>query len=74
VANSERTFPEGWITPSRTDVTDEFVHYARPLIGDDWPAVPLVDGRQRFARLKPVFAGRVLPEYVPQAHREPVDS
>jgi hypothetical protein len=35
VANSERTFPAEWIASSRTDVTDDFVCYARPLIGDD---------------------------------------
>jgi 6-phosphofructokinase 1 len=69
VANSERHFPAAWIAPDRTDVTDEFVRYARPLIGDDWPAVPLVDGRQRFARLEPIFAEPKLPKYVPQAHR-----
>jgi len=56
VANSERTFPASWILPSRTDVSDEFVHYARPLIGEDWPSVPLVNGLQRFARFKPIFA------------------
>jgi 6-phosphofructokinase len=70
VANSERTFPEGWIAPSRTDVTDQFVRYARPLIGEDWPSVPLVNGLQRFARFKPAFAEKRLPEYVPQAHRK----
>ncbi len=69
VANSERTFPAAWIAPSRTDVTDDFVRYARPLIGDDWPSVPLVGGLQRFARLKPVFAEKRLPAYVPQAYR-----
>ncbi len=69
VANSERAFPRAWIAPSRTDVTDDFVRYARPLIGDDWPSVPLVGGLQRFARFKPVFAGKRLPEYVPQAYR-----
>jgi 6-phosphofructokinase len=69
VANSERAFPEGWIAPSRTDVTDDFVRYARPLIGDDWPSVPLVNGLQRFARFEPTFAERRLPEYVPQAYR-----
>jgi 6-phosphofructokinase 1 len=68
VANSERAFPEAWIAPSRTDVTDEFVHYARPLIGEDWPNVPLVAGLQRFARLKPVFAEKKLGKYVPQAY------
>ncbi|MBC7249966.1 MAG: diphosphate--fructose-6-phosphate 1-phosphotransferase [Anaerolineae bacterium] len=69
VANSERAFPEAWIAPSHVDVTDDFVRYARPLIGDDWPSVPLVDGRQRFARLRPIFAEKKLPPYVPQAHR-----
>lgn len=69
VANSERTFPQSWIAPNRLDVTDEFVQYARPLIGDSWPAVPLVDGRQRFARLRPIFAEKKLPDYVPQASR-----
>ncbi|MBU0495845.1 MAG: diphosphate--fructose-6-phosphate 1-phosphotransferase [Chloroflexi bacterium] len=69
VANSERRFPAAWIGPSRLDVTDEFLHYARPLIGDSWPSIPLVDGRQRFARLQPIWADRLLPAYVPQAHR-----
>jgi len=69
VANSERTFPDAWIASSRTDVTDDFVRYARPLIGRDWPSVPLVDGLQRFTRLKPVFADKSLPAYEPQAYR-----
>jgi 6-phosphofructokinase len=67
VANSERAFPADWIAPSGTDVTDDFVRYARPLIGDDWPSIPLVNGRQRFARLRPIMADKVLPEYRPQA-------
>ena len=70
VANSERTFPRAWISPNRLDVSDEFVAYARPLIGDTWPAIPLVDGRQRFARLEPIFAEQKLAAYVPQAARE----
>lgn len=69
VANSERTFPEAWIAPSRTDVTDAFVRYARPLIGDSWVSIPLVDGIQRFAKLAPTFADKVLDAYVPQAYR-----
>lgn len=69
VANSERTFPEGWITPSRDDVTDDFVRYARPLIGDNWPSVPLVDGIQRFTKFEPVFATQKLVKFVPQAYR-----
>ena len=66
VANSERSFPEAWIARNRLDVTEDFVRYARPLIGDSWPTIPLVDGRQRFARLKPIYADRKLPTYVPQ--------
>ncbi len=69
VANSERQLPPSWISASRVDVTDDFVRYARPLIGDDWPAIPLVEGRQRFARLKKVFAPQALPAYTPQGHR-----
>jgi len=69
MANSERKFPQEWIAPNKIDVTDSFLEYARPLIGEDWPSVPLVDGRQRFARLKPVFAPQRCPKYVPQAYR-----
>jgi ATP-dependent phosphofructokinase / diphosphate-dependent phosphofructokinase len=69
VANSERHFPKHWIAPNRIDVTDDFVRYARPLIGEDWVSVPIIDGIQRFARFQKIFAERALPEYVPQAHR-----
>jgi 6-phosphofructokinase 1 len=69
VANSERCFPEAWIADDRLDVTDAFVRYARPLIGDSWPAIPLVNGRQRFARLEPIFVDKKLPAFVPQAAR-----
>jgi len=69
VANSERTFPAKWITSDKCDVTDKFLAYCRPLVGEDWPSVPMIDGRQRFARLKMVFADKKLPEYVPQADR-----
>lgn len=69
VANSARSFPRNWIAPNRVDVTDDFVRYARPLIGDQWPAIPLVNGRQRFARLQKVFASQKLPSYIPQAYR-----
>lgn len=69
VANSERTFPEAWLTPSRSDVTDDFIRYARPLIGDAWPTIPLVNGIQRFTRFEKIFAEQHLPEYTPQAYR-----
>ena len=69
VANSERNFPAKWISPSGCDVTDDFVRYARPLVGDDMITLPLIDGRQRLARLQPLYAEKKLPAYVPQADR-----
>lgn len=70
VANSERSFPEAWISPNRLDVSDDFLRYARPLIGESWPVIPIEDGRQRFARLEPIFAETKLPSYVPYTWRE----
>lgn len=63
VALSERTFPEKWISENRIDVTDEFLNYVRPLIGEDWVSVPVINGRQRFARFKMIFAQKRLPAY-----------
>ena len=70
VALSERTFPKKWIAPSGIDVTDEFLSYVRPLIGNDWPSVPLVNGLQRFARFRPVLAEKKLPAYIPEAYQK----
>lgn len=70
VANSERHFPANWIAPSRVDVTDDFVRYAQPLIGTEWPTIPLENGVQRYARFEPVFASQKLPAYVPQNYRK----
>jgi 6-phosphofructokinase 1 len=69
VANSERTFPTDWIAPNKIDVTDDFVRYAKPLIGEDWASVPVVNGRQRFTQFKPIFADKKLPAYTLQALR-----
>ena len=69
VANSERAFPAPWIAQNGIDVTDDFVRYARPLIGTDPVSVPVIGGRLRLARLKPIFANQQLEKYVPQADR-----
>ena len=68
VALSERFFPEKWIAKNRIDVTDDFLNYVRPLIGEDWVSVPMINGRQRFARFKQVFAEKKLPNYTPEAY------
>jgi len=65
VANSVRVMPPAWITEDGLDVTDDFVRYARPLIGEEWPPLRLHNGLQRFARLDVRFADKKLPEYVP---------
>ncbi|MDI6774416.1 MAG: diphosphate--fructose-6-phosphate 1-phosphotransferase [Verrucomicrobiota bacterium] len=68
VANSERAFPTAWLSKSKIDVTDDFLKYARPLIGEEWPSIPLENGLQRFARFKPVFAARKCKPYAPEAY------
>ncbi len=70
VANSERFFPKEWIAPNRIDVTDAFVNYARPLIGDEWVSVPLENGLPRFTRFQPIFAEKKCPAYIPEAIRK----
>ncbi|MBU4444982.1 diphosphate--fructose-6-phosphate 1-phosphotransferase [bacterium] len=70
VANSERAFPKNWIASNRIDVTDDFIRYARPLIGEDWVSVPIVNGKQRFARFEMKFADQKLDKYTPQAYRK----
>jgi 6-phosphofructokinase len=69
VANSERTFPDKWITNNGTDVSDEFIAYCKPLVGDTMIQLPMENGRQRLARIKPIFAKQTLAKYVPQADR-----
>ncbi len=70
VALSERFFPKKWIADSGVDVTDEFIQYVRPLIGEDWVSVPIINGRQRFTRFKKIFADKKLKAYTPQAYAE----
>ena len=69
VANSERTFPADWILPSGSDVSDAFVHYAKPLLGEEMLTLPMIDGRQRMTRFEPILAEKKLPAYIPQADR-----
>ena len=70
VANSERMFPKKWIAPSGYDVTDEFIKYAMPLIGEDNVTLPMISGRQRLARFQPLHAEQKRPKYVPQGDRK----
>jgi 6-phosphofructokinase len=69
VAASARQIPRSWLSPDGLDVTDDFLRYASPLIGEQWAPVPLENGVPRFARLAVRFIERRLPEYVPQKYR-----
>jgi len=69
VANSERTLPKDWIAKNGYDVTDDFLRYAQPLIGEDMVTLPLIGGRARLTRFQPLYATPKLPSYVPQADR-----
>ncbi|MCL2744609.1 MAG: diphosphate--fructose-6-phosphate 1-phosphotransferase [Planctomycetaceae bacterium] len=70
VANSERTFPQKWILPSGCDVSDEFIRYAKPFVGEDMLSLPMINGRQRLTQFQPLFADKKLSAYIPQADRK----
>ncbi|MFV0351167.1 MAG: diphosphate--fructose-6-phosphate 1-phosphotransferase [Oscillospiraceae bacterium] len=65
IANSERFLPPEWITPDGFDVTDDFIDYARPLMGDAMYPLPLKDGLQDFARLSINTVDKKCATYVP---------
>jgi 6-phosphofructokinase len=65
VANSVRYMPSNWITKDGIDVTDDFIRYAMPLIGDGWPEIRIENGLQRFAKFNIRFIEKKLPEYIP---------
>jgi 6-phosphofructokinase 1 len=69
VANSHRALPASWLSADQLDVTDDFIRYAAPLIGTEWPSVELEHGIQRFARFTNVLREAKLPAYIPQNHR-----
>jgi 6-phosphofructokinase 1 len=69
VANSARHLPSHWISEDGLDVTDEFVRYAKPLIGGGWPEIVIENGLQRFAQFTVRFLEKKLPEYVPVRFR-----
>ncbi len=69
VANSARFLPKSWIAPEGLDVTDDFLRYAAPLIGDGNPEVPMENGLQRFARFDIGFIDKVCPAYTPVRFR-----
>ncbi len=60
VANSERKFPQKWISVDKVDITDEFIEWALPLIGSSLP---------RFAKFKEIYVPKKYDEYIPVEYR-----
>ena len=56
-ANTEKTVPLEWITDNGTNISDEFIAYALPLIQGETD-LPKEDGLPRFARLKKVLVNK----------------
>ena len=69
VAASFRHLPTDWLSKDKLDVTDNFIKYAKPLIGEEWPEIRIENGLQRFARFKIDFIEKKLGEYIPMHHR-----
>jgi 6-phosphofructokinase 1 len=69
VANSSRFMPPSWITKDGLDVTDDFIRYAAPLIGNGSPSIRMEGGLQRFARFDIRFIDRKCPSYTPVRFR-----
>ncbi len=79
IAASARQLPAAWLTKDHLDVTDDYIAYAAPLLGAEWPPLELTAGttgsgasplpRQRFARLRLQPIPKRLSAYVPVTHR-----
>ena len=51
ICNEEKTVPLEWITDDGSNISDDFITYARPLIPGD-VTVPMEDGLPEFAYRK----------------------
>ena len=67
IANSARGLPAEWITDDGLDVTDAYIEYAMPLIGEEPRALPIASpgGLPDFARLDIRMIEKKCVEYLP---------
>ena len=61
VANSERVFPQDWISKDRIDIQDAYINWVMPLVGRNLP---------EFVDFKRVFVKKLCPSYVPVSFRK----
>lgn len=57
ICNREKTIPEEWVTKDGTDVTEDFIHYVRPLIEGE-VKIERKNGVPVFARRSVINRGR----------------
>ena len=69
VAVSARQLPKNWLSSDGLDVTDDFIRYAMPLVGEDWVTIPLENGRPHFSKLNIEFEKKKCREYIPLLYR-----
>jgi len=71
IANSARGLPKEWIAESGIDVTDAYIEYAMPLIGEGARPLPAAGpaGLPDFAKLDLKPLAKKCPDYVPVNHR-----
>ncbi|MCL1895869.1 MAG: diphosphate--fructose-6-phosphate 1-phosphotransferase [Clostridiales bacterium] len=71
IANSARGLPREWIAKGGTDVTDAYIDYAMPLIGEGMRDLPVKapGGLPDFARLDLSRAEKRLEAFIPVNHR-----
>jgi 6-phosphofructokinase 1 len=72
IANSARGLPPGWISKNGIDVTDDFIEYAMPLIGDGARMLPGAGpgGLPDYAELDLNIIKKRCPDYIPVNHRQ----
>jgi 6-phosphofructokinase 1 len=60
-----------WIAPSGTDVTDDYIRYAMPLIGENARVIHStgLGGRQAYANLERAPVQRLCATYIPVNYR-----
>ncbi len=68
VAAADRSFPSQVDRQNGYDVTDDFVKYAMPLVGEDMMSLPMIGGRQRLTKFKPLPPRR----NSPRTSRKPI--
>jgi len=71
IANSARGLPPEWISENGLDVTDAYIDYAMPLIGEELRVLPTVSpgGMPDFARLDLRLIEKKRPEFLPVSFR-----